>query len=286
MTSFPSTGPIAAFIDLQWGDIHVTTGDAHHVVVDVTPTDPSNEKDVRAPEGTTIECADGRLEVRGPKNRTGIVNKKFGSVQVAVTMAEGSQLDAASGLGVVGVEGRLGACQVKTSAGDIHVQDTASAHLKTGMGVVVARDIAGDAYCSTGSGAVRIDRIGGRGEVKNSNGDTLIGESGGPLRVKSANGAVTVDLARADVHATTANGDLRVGSAGSGSVQLKTSMGRIEVGIPTGTAALLDLSTSFGTVRNGLESVGGPAAGERTVEVHAQTSAGDIDVVRVDDVAS
>ena len=63
-------------------------------------------------------------------------------------------------------------------------------------------------------------------------------------------------------------------------------MGRIEVGIPTGTAALLDLSTSFGTVRNGLESVGGPAAGERTVEVHAQTSAGDIDVVRVDDVAS
>ena len=48
----------------------------------------------------------------------------------------------------------------------------------------------------------------------------------------------------------------------------------------TGTTALLDLKTSFGAVRNELESAGQPTTGERTVEIHAQTSAGDIDVVR------
>jgi DUF4097 and DUF4098 domain-containing protein YvlB len=127
---------------------------------------------------------------------------------------------------------------------------------------------------------VHVDRIGGRAEVKNSNGDTRIGDSGGPLRVKAANGSVNVDRAQGDVTATTANGNLRVGSAERGSVQLKTSIGRVEIGIPTGTSALLDLSTSFGTVFNGLDAADDPGAGDRTVEVHAQTSTGDIDVVR------
>jgi DUF4097 and DUF4098 domain-containing protein YvlB len=128
---------------------------------------------------------------------------------------------------------------------------------------------------------VRIDRIGGRAEVKNSNGDTRIGDSAGPLRVKSANGSITVGRARGDVTATTANGNVSVGSAESGAVSLKTSMGRIDIGIASGTAAMLDLSTTFGVVRNGLDATDQPAAGDRTVEIHAQTSAGDIDVVRV-----
>lgn len=281
MTSFPTTGPIAASVDVQWGDIQVLAGADGATVVEVTPTDPSNEKDRRAAEGTTVTCADGRLRVLGPKNRTGIINKKYGSVQVSVHLASGSELDAVSGLGAIGVEGGLGRCRAKTSAGDIRVEDATSADLRTAFGRIVARDIAGEAHCSTGSGAVSIARIGGRAEVKNSNGDTRIGDSGGPLRVKSANGDVFVDRAHGDVVATTANGDLRIGSAEQGSVQLKTSLGRIEIGVPTGTSAQLDLSTSFGRVRNELDATDQPGAGERTVEVHAQTSAGDIDVVRV-----
>jgi DUF4097 and DUF4098 domain-containing protein YvlB len=281
MTSFPTTGPIAASIDVQWGDIRVVAGAGGATVVDVTPTDPSSEKDRRAADDTTVAFADGRLQVVGPKNRTGVFNKKYGSVQVAVQMAAGSELDADTGLGTITVEGALGACRAKSSAGDVQVQDAASVDLRTGLGVISAREIAGEAFCKTGSGAVRIERIGGRAEVKNSNGDTRIGDSAGPLRVKSANGSITVGRAQGDVMATTANGNLSIGSAEGGSVLLKTSMGRIDIGIPSGTSALLDLSTSFGVVRNELDVTGQPAAGDRTVEVHAQTSAGDIDVVRV-----
>jgi DUF4097 and DUF4098 domain-containing protein YvlB len=282
MPSFPTTGPVTASIDLQWGDIRVVTGE-DSTVVDVTPTDPSNEKDRRAADDTTVTCADGRLQVTGPKNRTGVFNKKYGSVQVSVRLATGSELDADTGLGTITVEGALGACRAKTSAGDVQVQDSESADLRTGMGLVAARDIAGEAFCKTGSGTVRIDRIGGRAEVKNSNGDTRIGDSGGPLRVKSANGSIAVGRARSDVMATTANGNVSIGSAESGAVSLKTSLGRIDIGIPSGTAALLDLSTTFGVVRNALDATDQPAVGDRTVEIHAQTSAGDIDVVRATD---
>lgn len=281
MTSFPTTGPIAASVEVEMGDIWVVAGDEGATVVDVTPTDPTNEKDRRAADATTVTCADGRLRVLGPKHGPVSFTKRYGSVQVCVRLASGSALEAVSALGVIGVEGELGSCRVKTSAGDIRVQDATSADLRTAIGAVVARDIAGEAYCSTGSGAVHIDRIGGRAEVRNSNGDTRIGDSGGPLRVKSANGSVSVDRAQGDVIATTANGNLRIGSAERGSVQLKTSLGRIEVGIATGTSARLDVSTTFGTVRNALEPTDQPAAGERTVEVRAQTSAGDIAVVRV-----
>lgn len=281
MTSFTTTGPIAASVEVEMGDIWIVAGGEGPTVVDVTPTDPTNEKDRRAADATTVTCADGRLRVVGPKHGAVSFTKKYGSVQVSVRLASGSELDAVSAVGVIGVEGGLGSCRVKTSAGDIRVQDATSADLRTTLGAVVARDITGEAYCSTGSGAVHIDRLGGRAEVKNSNGETRIGDSAGPLRVKSANGNVSVDRALGDVIATTANGNLRIGSAERGSVQLRTSLGRIEVGIPTGTSARLDLSTTFGTVRNDLDATDQPAAGDRTVEVHAQTSAGDIDVVRV-----
>lgn len=283
MTSFPTTGPIAASIDVQWGDVRVVAGGGDATVVEVTPTDASNEKDRRAAGDATVTCTDGRLRVVGPRNMTGVFNKKYGSVQVSVRLPAGSDLDVGTALGAINVEGSFGACRAKTTAGDVSVQDATSADLRTGIGVVAARDIAGEAYCKTGSGAVHIDRIGGRAEVKNSNGDTRIGDSGGPLRVKSANGSITVGRARSDVNATTANGNLSIGSAESGAVQLKTSMGRIDIGIPSGTAALLDLSTSFGVVRNGLDAAAAPGVGERTVEIHAQTSAGDIDVLRAPD---
>ena len=281
MTSFPTTGPITASLDIAWGDIRIVAGDEAATVVEVTPTDPRNDKDRQAAQDTTVTCADGRWRVAGPRNLTGIFNKKYGSVQVSVRMAAGSELDVHSALGAIAVEGQVGGCRVKTSAGDIRVQGATSADLRTGLGAVVAGDIDGDAYCSTGSGSLHIDRIAGRAEVKNSNGDTTIGDSGGSLRVKAANGSVSIDRAQGDVVATSANGNLRVGSAESGAVQLKTSLGRIEVGIPTGTSAMLDLKTSYGAVRNGLDATDQPGVGERTVEVEAHTSAGDIDIVRV-----
>ncbi|HET7902722.1 MAG TPA: DUF4097 family beta strand repeat-containing protein [Candidatus Nanopelagicales bacterium] len=281
MTTYPTPRPLRARIEIEMGDIRVVADADGESVVEVVPTDPSSEKDRRTAEQTRITCTDDRLDVMGPK-RSALIGptRKTGSVQVTVHVPAGSAVEASTSLGVVATEGPFDEIGAKTSAGDVHVQQAGTVDLRTGLGAVTVGAVSGDARCTTSSGSIRIDRVGGNALVKNSNGDTWIGDAGPSTRVKSANGTIAVDRARGDVMATTANGDLRIGCAERGQVMLRTSLGRIELGIPHGTAARLGLRTSFGSVRNALDAADGPASGDRTLEVDAQTSAGDIDIVR------
>ncbi len=281
MTTFPTPDPLRARIEIELGDIRVVAAGSDESVVDVVPTDPSSEKDRRAAEQTRVTCTGDRLDVAGPKHSAMIgPTRRSGSIQVTVRVPVGSALEARTSLGVVTADGPFAEVGAKTSAGDVVVQEAGSVDLRSGLGAVTAGRVTGDARCSTSSGTIRIDSVGGNALVKNSNGDTWIGDAGTSTRVKSANGTITVERARGDLMATTANGDLRIGCVDQGQVMLRTSLGRIELGIPYGTAAKLGLRTSFGAVRNGLDATEGPASGDRTVEVDAQTSAGDIDVVR------
>jgi DUF4097 and DUF4098 domain-containing protein YvlB len=280
-TTFPTPDPVRARIVIELGDITVAVGSSAETLVDVVPTDPARDVDRTAADQTRVTCTDGRLEVLGPRHSALIgPTRKSGSVRVRVTLPAGSAVEARTSLGAIATDGPLGEVAAKTGAGDVLVDVATTADLSSGVGAVTAGNVDGDLRCSTGSGPIRVDRVGCTALVKNSNGDTWIGEAGTSTRVKAANGRVTVELARGDVNATTANGSLRVGCAQSGSVQLRTSLGSIELGIPYGTAARLGLRTSHGRVRSELDQAAGPVEGERTLEVDAQTSAGDIDVVR------
>ncbi len=133
---------------------------------------------------------------------------------------------------------------------------------------------------STGSGKIRVRKIEGSAVIKNSNGDCWIGEVSGNLRLTTANGDLSVDRTGADVHATTANGDVRVGEVARGLHSFKTAMGQVEIGIRTGTAARLDVHTSFGRVRNDLDAAGPPDSTDEKADIHAHTSNGDIVIRR------
>ncbi len=287
MTVFPASAPLRARIDIELGDIRVVAAAVEEAVVDVVPTSPESEKDRKAAEQTRATLVDGVLDVTGPK-RPGFIGpgRKSGSVQVSVRLPAGSVLEAHTALGRIAVEGRLAEVGARTSMGDVSIEDAAGADLKAGLGDVSARTISGDLRASTGGGEVRIGSVAGEALVKNSNGPTWIGSTGPAARIKAANGDVRVDRAHGDVVATSANGSLAVGSAERGALSLRTALGAILVGVPYGTAARLDLRTSYGSVRNGLEAAPAPGDGELTLEVEAHTGAGDIDVVRAfDDVA-
>ena len=73
---------------------------------------------------------------------------------------------------------------------------------------------------------------------------------------------------------------MRVAEAVQGSVEARTGYGEIQVGIPDGTAAWLDLSTGYGQVHNGLDRSGPPEPGEESVEVRAHSGYGDITINR------
>jgi DUF4097 and DUF4098 domain-containing protein YvlB len=185
-----------------------------------------------------------------------------------------------AGVAAVRSTGALGAFRFKTGAGDIDVDRAGAVAVRTGAGDLSVGHAAGDLEASTGSGVVRIDAVAGAAVVKSSNRETWIGEVGGDLRVKAANGSISVDRAGAAVTLKTANGDIHLGEAAPGAVEAQTAFGKIDVGIPKGVAAWLDLDTGFGHVTNDLADSERPDPGVETVEVRARTSYGDISIRR------
>jgi DUF4097 and DUF4098 domain-containing protein YvlB len=278
MPTYSTPEPIQAVIEFAVGEARISASDRDDTVVEVRPSDQSRDADVQSAERTRVEFVAGRLEVKGPKQRSPF--GKPGSIDVTVALPTGSRLSGTTGMGTFRSEGQLGNSRLSTGAGDIVLDRTATLDADSGIGAVIAEEVDGSADVKTGSGRIRLGAVHGNAEIKNSNGDTWVGEVRGDLRVKSANGSVDVDRAQAGVEATTANGSVRVGGLTQGSATLKTSLGAVEIGIADGTAARLDLHTQLGSVRNQLQAADQPGPADRVVEVHARTSAGDITIRR------
>ena len=280
MPTFETPGPISAVIDLVVGDARITASDRDDTVVEIRPSDASHEQDVRVAEQTRVEYSAGRLLITAPRQRALSLFGRPGSINVTIDLPSGSDVYGDASVVAFRCTGRLGECRVKTSAGDVQLEQTGPLEVNTGAGAIAVDRAVGPAEISTGSGRVRLGQIDGTAVIKNSNGDSWIGEVTGDLRVNAANGDISVGHADAGVTASTANGDVRVGELMRGEASLKTGFGEIEVGIHAGTAARLDVHTGFGQIRNQMDASDGPGPSDQTVEVRARTSYGDIVIRR------
>ena len=278
MPTFSTPEPIQAVVEFAVGEARISASDRDDTVVEVRPSDENHNADVQAAERTRVEFVAGRLEVKGPKQRSPF--GKPGSIDVTVALPTGSRLSGTAGVGTFRSEGQLGNSRLGTGAGDILLAGTGTLDANSGVGAVIVEEVGGAADISTGTGRIRLGAVHGNAEIKNSNGDIWVGEVRGDLRVKSANGSVDVDRAQAGVEATTANGALRVGGLTKGSASLKTALGEVEIGIADGTAAQLDVHTTLGTVRNQMEATDRPGPADQVVEVRARTGYGDITIRR------
>jgi len=279
MPLYETPEPITATIEMAMGDIRVIASDRTDTVVDVRPTDPSDNGDVKAAERTQVEFTNGTLLVKGPRFR-GMLFGKGGSVDVVVELPTASAVRASSDMGDLRSQGRLGECRFKSSMGSIDLDETSRLQAGSGMGSVTVTRATGHAEVSTGSGDLRIHQIDGTAVLKNSNGETHLGEITGDLRVRSANGDIRVDRAHTAVDAKTAAGDIRIGEVIRDTIALDTATGEIEVGIREGSAAWLVLNTTVGHVHTSLTPSDGPGQTDETVEVRAHTYTGDIIVRR------
>jgi DUF4097 and DUF4098 domain-containing protein YvlB len=280
MPEFETPEPISVSIDLGAAYVRISAGDRTDTVVEVRPTNESDDSDVKAAQQVRVDYSNGTLRVTGPKSRPYDFSRKSRSVDLEIALPSGSRVTAEMQFGDFHGAGRLGETRVKTSAGNAAVERTGPLRLSTAAGHVSADGVDGDADVTTGSGRVRIGDVEGTAVVWNSNGETTIGSVTGNVRVRSANGDITVRKAGGGVDAKTSNGSVRLGEVVRGSVTLGTAMGDLEVGIAEGTAAWLDVHTSFGRVRNRMESTLHPEETDRTVEVRGRTSYGDITVHR------
>ncbi|MFI6039232.1 DUF4097 family beta strand repeat-containing protein [Streptomyces sp. NPDC051315] len=277
MPSFDTPEAITATAHVEAGSIQFTAVDRLDTVVEVRPRDPKKDLDVRTADQTEVTCASGVLTVRTPKpnlfGRTGVVD-------VTVELPTGSRIDMTGAWTQVLGEGRLGEVRVKTSSGDVRLDTTGPLKLTASHGSITVDRVEGTAEITTSSGSMRVGLVDGPAVLKNSHGTTTVGAATGELRVSGANGDIEIRRAEDSVTATTAHGTLRVGEVASGTVQLETSYGSIEVGVREATAAWLDVSSGSGQVRNTLTASEAPESTEDTVKVRARTRYGNIDIRR------
>jgi hypothetical protein len=280
MSHFDTPQPISVVLELRVADVHVAAGERADTIVQVRPSDPSRRDDVAAAELTRVDYADGTLLVKEPRRlREWSPFGDGGSIDVAIELPAGSDLSGHTAAGGFRCAGPLGRCELKSSAGEIRVDQATRVKLATAGDITLER-VTGDAELTTATGDVRAGEIDGSAMIKSANGDTRVGEVGGELRVKAANGDIEVERSHASVVAKTANGHIRVGSAHRGSLIAETATGHIEVGIAGGVAAWLDLDTRYGHVHNGLDATDGPGSADDQVEVRARTGFGDITIRR------
>lgn len=297
MPTFDTPEPIVASIDLKdlaGGSVRVNAGDRTDTVVEVRPSDPSNDTDVQTAEQTQVLCIGGKLQVRAArvKGRWWLF-EWGGSIDVTVDLPTGSQLDATAA-GDVYSTGRLGATRVSTASGETWLDETGKLQVNSQDGEVSVGRSVGPVDITTADGEIRIGEIDGSAVVRTSNGDVnvgqvtgdlhartahgdiTIGKVGGDLRADTAHGDISVERAGSGVNVRTAHGEIRIGEVVRGTVSLETSYGDLEVGIREGTAAWLDVSTQDGSVRNTIAPADGPTPSDETVEIRARTSGGDI----------
>ena len=252
MPEFATPEPISVTVELSVGEVRAVASDRTETVVEVRPSAPHEKADVRAAEQTRVEYSNGALLIRGPKFRNALFGR-IGSVDVLIELPAGSQFRGDSDMGDFRAQGRLGECRLKTSMGDIHLDETARLQANTAAGNITVARATGHAEVGTGSGDVRVN---------------------------SANGDIVLGRAHAGVNAKTANGDIRIDEVIRDVVVLETAVGELEVGIRKGSAAWLVLNTMTGQVHNSLTAADGPSGAEETVEVRARSYTGDIVVRR------
>lgn len=279
MPSFPAPTPVAVVIDVPFAHLHVVAGERDDVVVTVLPTTPSSSGSVRAAEEVRVDHDGEAVTITYPGSWKQFVRPfSSGTANVTVEVPAGSDVRGKTGSFVA--EGRLGAVSLALSAGDAHLEEVDRLDLKVSAGSVVVRRATGPTAVRAGAGSVRIGRLAGDGTVRAANGTTTIDEVVGDVEVVGAHADLVVGSVRGTLTARAAHAGLRVDRVESGAVSLTTSYGSIEVGVPEGTAAWLDLASQHGTVRNQLTPTEGPVEDEATAEIHATTAYGNVLVRR------
>jgi DUF4097 and DUF4098 domain-containing protein YvlB len=278
MPTFDTPGPITATIDIGVGHTRIVASDRTDTVVDVRPTDPARDADVRAAEQSRVEYANGQLSVTAP-NKKKWRTRAAGSIDLTIDLPSDSRVDA-NVWTEVRSEGRLGDSTVDTAAGNVRLDETGRLKVRTGAGHVAVTRSSGPADVKTASGKIRMDEVEGSVAVKTSNGDITLGTVTGDASLSTANGDITVDRALASVEAKTAYGAVRIGEVVRGSIGLQTAFGELGVGVREGTAAWLDVSSGFGTVQSHLDATDAPEPSDETVEIRGRTGWGDIVIRR------
>lgn len=289
----PAALPYAARLDLRHAAATVTAvEDLAQARVAVTATGPRAQQ---LADSVVVHLDEHGLVVEVPAQVT--LLGLGGSVRLDVHVPADSDARVVSGSGGVDLRGRLLDVDARSGSGVLTLESAASAVVRSGSGRVRI-DAVEDLSLTSGSGAVEVGRT-GRLVAKSGSGSLRVGAIAGESRLVSGSGAVSIDEVSGDLELRAGSGAVRIGeltgriaaTTGSGSFAVaKATSGRVEgvsgsgsstIGVPYGTAVLVDAESRSGRVRSELESVPGAEGFERTLEVHVRAGSGSVTLRRV-----
>jgi DUF4097 and DUF4098 domain-containing protein YvlB len=215
MQNFATTAPIAAILEIPAGRVEFIAADRTDTTVELRPSDPSKNRDVKMASQTTVDYADGVLRIRTPKANQ--VLGPSGSLEVVIHLPAGSRVEAKAGAAELRTVGRLGDLSFEGAYRAITVEEAAAVQLTAVDGDVSIGRLTGAARISTSRGAISVgEAIHGKVELKTLSGDITIGAATGvsaALDAGTGHGRVTNSLkndgtTELDIRATTTQGDI------------------------------------------------------------------------------
>jgi DUF4097 and DUF4098 domain-containing protein YvlB len=276
--TFDTPQPVRLRVEINSGELRLEATETTTTTVLLEPMRDSSGAQ-RLIEEIRVEHQGDEISVIFPKFRGGLFGSKA-EVRATVTVPRDSSARVRSGSADVLGAGHFGEIDVLAGSGDVAFEETASAKIQTGSGDVDVKTIDGVLDAKAGSGDVVCGSVVGAARITTGSGDILVRRSDGEVNIKAGSGDVIITEAGESVDAMTGSGDLVVERLVHGRLKAKTGSGDVQVGVPDGTAAYLDVMSISGSVRSELEASDTPDGGP-TTEVAVMTASGDIVLKRV-----
>jgi hypothetical protein len=276
---FQTPTPVRLKVEVPAGRITVVaeaTGETHITLTAVNGSSTAQRWIAEA----EIAQGDDEIVVRIPKAVASLWGTRA-SVDAEIHLPLESAATLSTGSGAIETFGRLGNVRASSGSGAIRLDECAEAQAHTGSGEIAVKGTTGSVDAKTGSGHVTLGKIGADARIATGSGRAEIVAVGGEARVHSASGHIEIGQTGDSLNAYAASGSISIHRADHGRVTARTSSGGVRVGVPSGTAALLDISTMSGRVNSELEPGDAPGDGERQVELILSTLSGNVTVARV-----
>jgi putative adhesin len=257
--------PAAVLLELRIGSgrIHVNAAkETAETIVHVT-----GERDPDEVEVETDELPDGGRRIRVEQRGSGLF-RRGRNLDVRVVAPPGVVIEAETGSADLEARGSVGGLTFRAGSGDVAFEVIdGRLSVKAGSGDVAGKRVGGDASVATASGNVALARV------------------DGSLILRTASGDVAVGGAGRDVRVTTASGDVEIGTVARGEATVRAVSGDVNIGVASGTAVWMDLSSVTGAATSELEQTdGATGSGAPALELRVATVSGDVRVQRVEGI--
>jgi hypothetical protein len=263
--SFPISGPLDLHVRIAHGAVTVETAD------DLTDASVHIETDKHGADllgETLVELRGSTLVVHAPRQGGIFDLPLFGSwrggrgLDIKVVLPPGSDVKIATLDAPIRIPGRVG-----------------DADLAFGSAEAAVREVDGDLRLRFGSGTAKAVRVGGSVQLRSGSGDAQLGEVHGDVNCGCGSGDLQVRVVHGSVRSRCGSGNARLNEV-YGDVDVVSGSGALEIGLPSGVAAKLDVHTGSGQVRSELPIEDAPREAKSKITVKARTGSGDVRLFR------